>query len=142
MSRSNFVEMKNRVIFCRKVISQGFWCNYPYLKSVHLSHSVLYFLHLWFDAGSIRLCTSLKIILTRPCVMSTRVNCVVVLLGRSFFYLFLIIFLRFKDLICIFWYFKEGFDEKRLIYPFLSIYFIIFKFDLLIISCLGFLRVY
>ena len=34
MSRSNFAEMKNGVIFCRKVINQGFWCNDPLNKYV------------------------------------------------------------------------------------------------------------
>ena len=36
MSRSNFIEMKSGVIFffffCRKVISQRFWCNYLKIK--------------------------------------------------------------------------------------------------------------
>ena len=31
MSRSNFAEMKNEVIFCKKMISQDFWCNYLFI---------------------------------------------------------------------------------------------------------------
>ena len=32
MSRSNFAEIKSDVIFCRKLISQDFWCNYPCIE--------------------------------------------------------------------------------------------------------------
>ena len=28
MSMSNLTEMKNGIIFCKKMISQNFWCNY------------------------------------------------------------------------------------------------------------------
>ena len=37
MSRSNFAEMKSLVIFCIKVISQDFWCNYPLIKGMNSS---------------------------------------------------------------------------------------------------------
>ena len=33
ISRSNFTEMKSEMIFYRRVISHGFWCNYPIIKS-------------------------------------------------------------------------------------------------------------
>ena len=32
MSRSNFVKIKSGMIFCKKVISQNFWCNYSIIS--------------------------------------------------------------------------------------------------------------